>query len=103
MSYNYSTVRRYLAELRLIFGVHKTREIMTKLEVCDHGSSVKVRLSPRGREVLLLYMDGFSYKQIGESLGMSLSGVRRHREKMLWQNDCESMMELIARYHRQGS
>jgi DNA-binding NarL/FixJ family response regulator len=71
------------------------------IESNAHAVPVQIKLSPRGREVLLLFMKGFTYKQIGESLGMSMSGVQRHREKMLWQNDCESMMELIARYHMQ--
>lgn len=45
-----------------------------------------------------LFMRGFTYTKIAEHLGISLSGVRRHREKMLWQNDCKSMLELIAKY-----
>lgn len=45
-----------------------------------------------------LFMRGFTYKKIAEHLGISLSGVRRHREKMLWQNECKSMLELIAKY-----
>ena len=43
-------------------------------------------------------MRGITYKQIAERLGISLSGVRRHREKMLWQNECRSMLELVAKY-----
>ncbi len=45
-----------------------------------------------------LFMRGMSYKQIAERLGISRSGVRRHLEKMLWQNECKSMLELLARY-----
>jgi len=45
-----------------------------------------------------LFMRGFTYKQIAEHFGISLSGVHRHREKMLWQNECKSMLELIAKY-----
>jgi DNA-binding CsgD family transcriptional regulator len=43
-------------------------------------------------------MSGVAYRQIAERMGISLSGVRRHCEKMLWQNNCESMLELIAKY-----
>ena len=73
------------------------------LEARQSTSPAQVRLSPRGQEVLLLFMQGLTYKQIGEHLGISMSGVQRHREKMLWQNDCDSMMELIARFHEQNS
>jgi hypothetical protein len=31
---------------------------------------------------------------------MSVSGVKRHREKMLLQNDCKSILKLIAKYYR---
>ncbi len=100
-SYKYVTVQWYLTRLRRYFGVHKTREIITMLEARGHATPVQIRLSPRGHEVLRLFMKGFTYKQIGENLGMSISGVQRHREKMLWQNNCDSMMQLIAKYHDQ--
>lgn len=58
----------------------------------------KIKLSPRGKEVLELFMRSFTYPQIAKQLGMSVSGVRRHCEKMLWKNGCESMIGLIAKY-----
>jgi DNA-binding CsgD family transcriptional regulator len=57
-----------------------------------------VRLTPRDEEVLRLTITRMTDKQIGENMGISRSGVRRHKEKMLLRNDCESMSELIARY-----
>lgn len=45
-------------------------------------------------------MHSFTYQQIAMQLGMSVSGVRRHCEKMLWKNGCESMISLIAKYKR---
>jgi hypothetical protein len=38
-------------------------------------------------------------KGISERLGMGVNGIKRHKEKMLWQNDCETMRELIAKYY----
>lgn len=32
---------------------------------------------------------------------MSVSGVRRHCEKMLWKNGCDTMLALIAKYQAQ--
>jgi DNA-binding CsgD family transcriptional regulator len=57
-----------------------------------------VRLTPRGKEVLRLTMARMTDRQISEHMCISRSGVRRHKEKMLLQNDCESMPELMARY-----
>jgi DNA-binding CsgD family transcriptional regulator len=58
-----------------------------------------VRLTPRGGEVLRLVLRGYTDRRIADAMGMSLSGVRRHKEKMLLQNDCVSMLELIAKHH----
>ena len=87
--------------MRRAFGIHSTRELMFMPDICILKDAPVVRLSPRGREILALFMSGHTYKQITERLGISRSAVRRHFEKMLWQNDCESMLELIARYRAQ--
>lgn len=79
--------------------MHSTRELIVLASDPDLSSaSQAVRLSPRGRQVLELSMRGFTYNQIAEELGISRSGVRRHQEKMLWQNECKSMLELISKY-----
>ena len=52
----------------------------------------------RGREVFALFIKGLTGKRIEECLGMGINGVKRDKEKMLWQNDCETMAELIAKY-----
>jgi DNA-binding CsgD family transcriptional regulator len=57
-----------------------------------------IRLTPRGKEVFQLIMKGLTIRQIGELLGISYSGVLRQREKMLLQNNCTSMLELLAKY-----
>ena len=37
---------------------------------------------------------------ICERLGMGINGIKRHKDKMLWQNNCETMAELVAKYRR---
>jgi DNA-binding CsgD family transcriptional regulator len=59
-----------------------------------------LRFSPRGKEVFALMLEGLGNTEISERLGMSVSGVKRHREKMLLQNDCKSILKLIAKYYR---
>jgi DNA-binding CsgD family transcriptional regulator len=58
-----------------------------------------LRFTPRGKEVFLLILEGFTRSQIAERLCMSVDGVRKHREKMLEQNGCKSRLELIAKYY----
>lgn len=78
--------------------MHSTRELLLVDNASAPEAPQSVRLSPRGREVMELFMRGMSYKQIAERLSISRSGVRRYLEKMLWQNECKSMLELMARY-----
>ena len=58
-----------------------------------------LKLTPRGTEVFQLILKGVSDKNIGENLGMSYSGVRRHKEKMLLMNGCNTMLELVSKYY----
>lgn len=58
-----------------------------------------LRLTPRGKDVFKLVLNGLTIAQIADRLGISYSGVLRHREKMLLQNCCHSMGELIAKHH----
>lgn len=58
-----------------------------------------LKLTPRGTEVFRLLLEGVSDKQIAERLGISYSGVRRHKEKMLLMNDCNTVLELDSKYY----
>lgn len=61
--------------------------------------SAGLRLSQRGVKVFAFILDGMNTMQIAKRLGISYSGVRRHREKMLRDNHCVTMSELIALHH----
>lgn len=61
-----------------------------------------LRLTPRGLEVFMHILKGLSTKEVAENLGMSTSCVRRHKEKMLLQNNCGTMLELITRHYAQN-
>jgi DNA-binding CsgD family transcriptional regulator len=74
------------------------RELLAKLETNAFADAPEIRMSPRGRDVLSLLAAGASYRQASERLGMGIGGIHRHIERMRWQNDCESLLELIARY-----
>jgi len=95
---SYGTVRWHLTNIRKAYNVHSTRELLLAADPTESGLPPPLKFSPRGKEVMELFIRGFTYKEIAEKLGMSRSGVSRHREKMLWQNGCKSMLELIAKY-----
>jgi len=61
-----------------------------------------IKFTPRGFEVFKLVIQGISDKQIANILGMSYGIVRKHRYRMLSQNGCNTMNELITKfYHNQ--
>lgn len=61
-----------------------------------------LKLTPRGKEVFELIMRGLTIAQIAERMDISYSGVLRHREKMLLENNCRTMLELVAKYLGNG-
>jgi DNA-binding CsgD family transcriptional regulator len=93
------SLRLHLTRLRKKFNVHSNRELLHILRKRpDHAMTI-LRFSPRGKEVFSLILEGMTSKGISERLGMGVNGIKRHKEKMLWQNDCETMRELIAKYY----
>jgi len=95
------SLRLHLARIRKKIGAHNNQEILHVLGKTPEHAESPLRFSSRGKEVFLLILEGKTCKAIGESLGMSVSGVKRHKENMLRQNGCGTMRELIAKY-REG-
>lgn len=62
-----------------------------------------LNFSQRGKEVFMLIREGLTNKQVGKRLGMGVNGVKRHKERMLLENKCATMLELIAKYHGMSS
>lgn len=83
------TLYKSLYTIRKILGAQSTLEMLNILRtIPEQATPATLRFSPRGKEVFLLIMDGLNIKEISERLGIGTSGVKRHREKMLLQNDC---------------
>lgn len=74
-------------------------EMLTALNQSQNKAISPLRLTPRGAEVFALILNGVNDVSIGQRLGISYSAVRRHREKMLLQNSCDTMLELIAKHN----
>ncbi len=99
LSIERSTVYRHLATIRKTLEVHTSIEMLNAISAKHGMLSIPLKLTPRGAEVFSLIIKGLSDKRIGEVLGISYSGVRRHKEKMLLSNGCASMLELVAKYY----
>ena len=93
------TLRWHISNIRLKLGAHCIRDIVRLQAIMPVHTMSTLRFSPRGQEVFLLIREGMTNKRIGECLGMGVNGVKRHKEKMLLQNNCVTMLELIAKYH----
>lgn len=99
------TLYKYLYRIRKSLGAHSTFEMLHILRNMSENNAppTTLRFSPRGKEVFMLIAEGLTGKQIAERLGMSVNGVKRHKEKMLFQNNCTTMLELVAKYHNPHS
>ncbi|WP_366937519.1 LuxR C-terminal-related transcriptional regulator [uncultured Mailhella sp.] len=95
------TVRWHLANLRKLYNVHSTRELLILFIIQEKHEQAYLKISDRSKEVIDLFMNGKTYAQIASHLGISVSGVRRHIEKCLIQNNCKSTIELISKYRSQ--
>ena len=93
------TLRNHLYNIRNKFGVRSIRDVVRLQHVMPLHAAPTLRFSPRGQEVFMLIREGLTNNRIAECLGISVSCVRRHKEKMLLQNDCTTILELIAKYH----
>ena len=98
LNISYGTVRWHLANIRKLYNVHSTRELLLIFTNKINRQQNHLKISPRAKDILDLFMRGKTYEQIASHLGISVSGVRRHVEKCLIQNECSSTLELISKY-----
>ena len=105
LSIKQGTLYQHLAQIRRIFDSHNVIGLVHVIynTIDKEIKTNTIRLTPCGSHVFKCILEGMTDKKIGEQLGMSLSGVRRHREKMLLQNDCTSITELVSKYYEHQS
>jgi DNA-binding NarL/FixJ family response regulator len=68
----------------------------------DGGNSALIPLSPREQEVLHLYARGFSLKEIGEQLGLSVKTVDTYKTRIMEKLSLTRKSELITYAIKQG-
>jgi len=96
------TVYRHIERIKKILKVNKSIEILPAINNFQFFDN-ELKFTPRGKEVFLLMIRGKTVNEIAILLNMSKSGVRRHQEKMLLQNSCASILELISKYYNYQS
>ena len=97
------SVKNHILQLHKICGVHTTRELLRVL-VTENLVTVEEcpaleYLPQRGRHILDLLSQGNSRPQVAQMLGITVSGVKKHCERLVDGNGCASLYELIARYN----
>lgn len=101
LSIKQGTLYLHLAQIRKKFGIHNVIGLLnyfyfgTNSDITLYGMT----LTPRGRQVFKHILEGKTDKVIAQRLGISYSGVRRHKEKMIMANNCNSILELISKYY----
>ena len=92
------SVYKYLIAARKKLLITKSIHLFRiNSDVIDEIQDV-IHLTKRGKSVFQLFLRGLRDREIGEKLGMSYSGVRRHKEKILQTNACTTMYELALMY-----
>ena len=97
------TVKNYLCILHKIAKAKNTCKLLEALYKKKYINvdeyPAPVYLPERGKEVLELLRHGNTRTQIAQTLGISMSGVKKHCERLVEKNGCASLYELIARYN----
>lgn len=99
LSIGIDAVHFHLFAMRKLLGAHSNIEMLHILYQNEAHSLDSLKLTPRGKEVFALMLTGMADKKIAERLGISYSGVRRHKEKMLLMNGCNTVLELVSKYY----
>uniref|UniRef100_UPI00345B9D12 helix-turn-helix transcriptional regulator n=1 Tax=uncultured Bilophila sp. TaxID=529385 RepID=UPI00345B9D12 len=99
LSIDRKTIYRYLVNIRKSLEVHNSIEILYLITNKIKFKPQNIKLTPRGKEVFQFILKGLSDREIGECLNINYSGVRRHKEKMLFASEYESILELISKYY----
>lgn len=60
------------------------------------------RLTPRQHEILKLLAQGFYYKEIGATLGISHATVRAHLHSVYRKLEVNSRSRAVIKFHEQG-
>ncbi len=97
---HYRSVEIHIKNIRKILNISKTIEIFEVI-FPDGGNAHNIVLTPKGAGVFHLLRRGETVKEIAKILGVSVSAINRHRENMLFFNECNTILELVSKYYGQ--
>ena len=99
LSISREVIYLHLANARKKLNAHNSIELLYIISKNKNFDNTRIKLSPRGCEVFQLIIIGLTNRQIATYLKISQSTVRKHKEKMLSDNECTSMIELVSKYY----
>jgi len=73
------------------------RKVLQMLPMARGPEQERTNLSARETEILRLLVDGFSYKMIGDRIGISIDGVRFHIRKIYEKLHVHSATEAVSK------
>lgn len=73
------------------------RKVLQMLPMARGPEQERTNLSDRETEILRLLVDGFSYKMIGDRIGISIDGVRFHIRKIYEKLHVHSATEAVSK------
>ena len=88
-----------MANARKRLNAHSSIELLYIINGKINIDCTAIKLSSKGKEIFKFIIQGMSDKHICNNFGISRSAVRRHKEKMLLDNNCKTIIELIAKYY----
>lgn len=97
----FTTALKAVAEGGTYFGPAVT-PLVQRIFSNPHGGSTGGELSPRERDVLRYVAEGFSSKEIGARLGISVRTVENHRRNIFRRTGLRSVAQLTLHAARLG-
>ncbi len=94
-----SCVNLHLAKIRQILGVRNTLAILHTLYCKGDNSFLHINLTTQDTKVFDYILQGYKEREIGKLLGISLSAVKRHKERMIARNNCLTIKDLIRKFY----
>ncbi len=94
-------VDKHITRIRKHIGAKNMPQMIYLL--CDnaHSSLENLVLTKQETKVFLCILEGYSSPEIAEAFTITLSGVEKHRSRILVKNECKTVIQLVLKYLNQ--
>lgn len=93
-----SALNASLRDLRKKYKARNTRQLIYVLYERSDKRQARFVASARGLEIMKCIVSGNSYGEIALELGITASCVRKHLDKLVNDNYCQTINDLIVLY-----